>query len=147
MAALLNPAIPIRRRIRWALVVHVVALFSFSTISLGIYFDRLSIEYVNNREFHSNNEFPPGPIGYGNLLAPKAATTVLNAMFPLKQWLADGLLVSPILNSSLRWVMKTIHPATSLLHHLFHEPLGHGLPIHDVPRFCWYVLKSSPNWR
>ena len=32
-------------------------------------------------------------------------------------------------------------PATSVLYHLFHEPLGHGLPIPDVLRFCWYVLK------
>ena len=27
---------------------------------------------------------------------------------------------------------------------MFYEPLGHGLPILDVPRFCWYVLKFSP---
>ena len=29
-----------------------------------------------------------------------------------------------------------------MLCHLFQEPLGHGLPIPDVLRFCWYALKS-----
>ena len=99
MATLLNPANPIRKGIRWALVVHTVALFLFLTIPFGIGFDDLSIEYINNREFPGNDEFPPGPVGYGDLLGLKATTTVLDAMFPLNQWLADGLLVSPILNS------------------------------------------------
>ena len=92
MTTLLNPANPIRKHIRCALVAHTVALFLFLTIPFGTEFDYLSNEYINNREF------PPGPIGYDGLLSLKASTTVLNAMFPLNQWLADGLLVSPILN-------------------------------------------------
>ena len=92
MATLLSPANSMGRGIRWAHVAHTVALFLFLTVSLVIAFDYLSIEYINNREF------PPGPIGYDGLLSLKASTTVLNAMFPLNQWLADGLLVSPILN-------------------------------------------------
>ena len=99
MATLLNPANPMRKGIRWALVAHTVALFLFLTIPFGIEFDYLSIEYINNREFPGDDESPPGPIGYGVLLNLNATATVLDAMFPLNQWLADGLLVSPILNS------------------------------------------------
>ena len=98
MATLLSPANPIRKPTRWALAAHTVALFLFFTIPLGINFDYLSMDYINNREFPGNDEFPPGPVGYGNLLSPGATTTVLDAMFPLNQWLADGLLVSTILN-------------------------------------------------
>ena len=35
--------------------------------------------------------------------------------------------------------MRAVHLAASLLHHLFHEPLGHGLAEHDVLRLRWYV--------
>ena len=99
MATLLNPANPMRKGTRWALVAHTVALFSFLTLPFGIVFNWLSIEYINNREFPGNDEFPPGPLGYDYLLSLGATSTVFNAMFPLNQWLADGLLVSPILNS------------------------------------------------
>ena len=99
MATLLNPANPIRKRIRWALVAHTVALFLFLTIPSGIVFDYLSIEYVDNREFPGSDEFPPGPVGFNDLLSLKATSTVFDVMFPLNQWLADVLLVSPILNS------------------------------------------------
>ena len=98
-ATLLDRANPIRKGIKWTLVAHTVALFLFLTIPFGIYFNYLSIDYINNREFPGNNEFPPGPLGYTGLLNLKATTTVFDAMFPLNQWLADGLLVSPILNS------------------------------------------------
>ena len=98
-ATLLDRANPIRKGIKWTLVAHTVALFFFLTIPFGIYFNYLSIDYINNREFPGNDEFPPGPLGYTGLLNLKATTTVFDAMFPLNQWLADGLLVSPILNS------------------------------------------------
>ena len=96
MATLLSPANPITKGIKWALVAHTVVLLLVLTISDGIGFDYLPIEYINNREFPGNDESPwPGPIGYDDLLAFNATTTVFYAMFPLNQWLADGLLVSP----------------------------------------------------
>ena len=98
MATLLNPANPIRKGIRWTLVAHTVVLFMFLTIPAGIDFDHLSIEYINNREFPGDNGFPPGPIGYDDLFAFKATSAVFDAMFPLNQWLANGLLASPILD-------------------------------------------------
>ena len=100
MATLLSPAHPIRKGIRWALVAHTVSLFLFLTIPIGIDFaDRLSVQYINNREFPGNDKSPPGPVGYDELLDSEAATTIFNVMFPLNQWLADGLLVSHILTS------------------------------------------------
>ena len=98
MATLLNPANPIRKGMRWALVAHTVAMLLFLTVSVGIPYDEVSIEYIDNREFR-NDQFPPGPAGYDGSLQFNAITTVFVTMFPLNQWLADGLLVSPILNS------------------------------------------------
>ena len=97
MTTLLSPANPITKGIRWALVAHTVALLLFLTISDGIDSVYLPIEYINNREFPGNDEsfLWPGPIGYDALLSLKATTTVFYATFPLTQWLADGLLVSP----------------------------------------------------
>jgi hypothetical protein len=99
MATLLSPANPIKKGIRRALVAHTIALFLFLTISFGIDFNYLSIEYINNREFPGNDEFAPGPMGYDDLLDSGTITTVFNVMFPLNQWLADGLLVGLIRNS------------------------------------------------
>ena len=96
MGALLNPINPIKRGIKWALVAHTVALFLFLTIPVGIELENLSIGYINNREFPGNDQFPPGPTGYGDIVELKATATAFHAMFPLNQWLADGLLVSPI---------------------------------------------------
>ena len=105
MATLLSPADRSRKAIRWTLVAHTIALFSFLTIPFGIGFYRLSIDYTNNREFLGNNNFSPGPVGYEGLLGLKASATFSNAMFPLNQWLADGLLVSPVLSSPLWCIM------------------------------------------
>ena len=99
ITTLLNPANTIRKGIRWALVAQTVALFLFLSIPVGIEFDSLSILYINNREFPGDDESPPGPIGYDDILGSRATYIVLFTMFPLNQWLADGLLVSPILNS------------------------------------------------
>ena len=54
MDVLLGPANTIGRGIRWALVVHTMALFSFMTVPIWIDLDYLPIEYVNNWEFPGN---------------------------------------------------------------------------------------------
>ena len=112
MATLLSPADRSGEGIRWARVVHIVALFLFLTIPFGIGFYRLSIEYINNREFPGNDIFSPGPTGYNDLLQLNAGTTFANAMFPLNQWLADGLLVSPILSSLAALVHNVGHSSS-----------------------------------
>ena len=95
IATLLNPTNPIRKGIRWAFVTHTISLFLLVTIPFGIDFDYSSTEYINNREFPGNSEFPPGPLGYSYVLDTDATTMVYNLMFPLNQWLGDGLLVGP----------------------------------------------------
>ena len=98
--------------------------------------------YINNRGFPGGGKYPPGPIGYIYIISTEATTTVLNVMFPLNQWLADGLLVGPISNL-VAWVFNVGHPpAAPLLRHLLQELLGHGLPMPVVPYLCRYVLKS-----
>ena len=99
MGALLSPVNTISRGIRWVFVVHTVALFLFLTIPVGIDLDYLAVEYINNREFPGNDELPPGPAGYDDIISATETTTVFNVMFHLNQWLADGLLVSPTSNS------------------------------------------------
>ena len=99
MAALLSPANPMRRVIRGALVVHTVALFVFVSIPVGMGLNFSSIEYINDREFPGNDQYPPGPLGYDGIVSTKATAPIFNAMFPLNQWLADGLLVRLIASS------------------------------------------------
>ena len=89
---------------KWALVAHTVAMFSFVTIASGVPSYNLSTLYINYRGFPGDGEYPPGPLGYSFLTSAETDETnplndVLNAMFPLNQWQADGLLVGPIADS------------------------------------------------
>lgn len=101
IGVLLSPANPTRRGIKWGLVAHTVAMFSCLTIPIVIDLHDKSVSYTDNRNFPGNDDYPSGPLGYELLLGdPKLATfTVFACMFPLNQWLADGLLVGPISNS------------------------------------------------
>ena len=143
MSALLSPVNHMKGGVKWALVAHTVAAFLFLTIHLGISLVEAPILYINDREFPGNDEYPPGPIGYNSVLATNAATIVYYVIFPLNQWLADGLLVGRISNPVTQVFNVVGSQGASMLRHLFHESLGHGLPMPDVPRFCWYVFKSS----
>jgi hypothetical protein len=102
LGVLLGSANPIGRATKWALVVHTAAMFLFLTTTFGVDICYEFICYINNREFPGSDEYPPGPIGYDYTLDAKVATTVLYVMFPLNQWLADGLLVGPISNPAAR---------------------------------------------
>ena len=63
--------------------------------------DVQSISYIDNREFPGDGVFYPGPLGYEMLIAPKAIVVIQNSAFVLSNWLADGLLVSPLIRLSL----------------------------------------------
>ena len=143
LGVLFRPTKPIGGATKWALVVHTTAMFSFLTITFGIDINYEFLSYINNRKFPGSDEFPPGPVGYEYILDAKATSTVLVAMFPLSQWLADGLLVGPTSNSADPVFDVAPPPAAPLLYHLFHESLGHGFPMPDVPRLVRYVLKPS----
>ena len=86
------------RGTKWILVAHTVALFSFLTMAFGIGLNELSIIYINYREFRVNTEVVSGPLGYKGHLITDAGSLLLDVMFPLNQWLADGLLVCPVSN-------------------------------------------------
>ena len=85
MAVLLSPANSIRKGIKWASVVHTVALFSVLTIPVGVHLNDSSTIYINIREFPCNNEWPPSPIGSLGIVNTKATTLIFTAMFPLNQ--------------------------------------------------------------
>ena len=100
MSALLGPANTMKSGIRCALVAHTVALFSFLTIPILIDMYYLFLEYISNREFTGGDEYFPGPLGYDVFLTTKPLATFFDVMFPLNQWLADGLLVSAVSKSA-----------------------------------------------
>jgi hypothetical protein len=98
MGVLFSPTNSIKKVMKWSLVVHTMAMFSFLTVHFGIYLYWVSVSCVNNREFPGNDEYPPGPYGYGDILSSKPLAAIYGAMFPLNQWLVDGLLVGRISN-------------------------------------------------
>ena len=96
MWVLLSPTNTIKGAKKWALVAHTVAMFTFLTIPTGIGLNFSSTCYINNRGFPGDDKYPPGPIGYYHVLQTEATNIVFTIMFPLNQWLADGLLVGLI---------------------------------------------------
>ena len=98
MGVLLSTTNPMQKKIKWALVVHTLALFLFLTVPLGVELTNSSTAYIDDREFPGDGEIPPGPFGYDYILYNEPTFTVFNFMFPLNQWLADGLLVGSISN-------------------------------------------------
>ena len=94
MCALLSPVNRTRRDVKWGLVAHTVAAFSFVTIYTTISLNILSISYIDNRGFPGiNGALPPGPLGYIFSIYPKAISIARTVMFILNNWLADALLV------------------------------------------------------
>lgn len=99
MGVLLSPSYRTRKGVRWGLVAYTATSFTFVTLFTALNLDVQSISYIDNREFPGNDELPPGPLGYQYLIYSKAITIVPNLMFLLNNWLADGLLVSPVSSS------------------------------------------------
>ena len=99
VAALLDPVNRKGERIKWGLVFYTVAMLSIVTTQIAIDLHIQSIAYIDNREFPGiEAQVPPGPIGYQILISPKALPTLSRVTFFLNAWLADGLLVSSLLD-------------------------------------------------
>ena len=97
MTALLSPAHRGREGIKWGLVFHTVAMFLVVTVGTAMGLDILSVSYVDDREFPGIGGFiPPGPLGYRWVASSMMLGIVPNIMFFLNNWLADGLMVSPL---------------------------------------------------
>lgn len=94
MDALFNPTNRANGGIKWPLVFHTVAMFSFATVDTALNSDLQSICYVDNRDFTGvDRRLPSGPIGYQQFVYSAAITVVPNITFLLNTCLADGLLV------------------------------------------------------
>ena len=93
MSALLHPSKLKQRCVKWPLVAHTVAMFSFATVSTmtGLYNGVIS--FLDARKFPGSSGFPPGPVGYIRLINYRAIGVVGNTPLLLNGWLADGLLV------------------------------------------------------
>lgn len=99
MSALFNPVNRMRAATKWGLAAHTTAMFLFASIAVTMAFHLQFISGIDNREFPGvDGVLPPGPFGYKSLVYSEAITIVPNVMFPLNQWLADGLLVSYVSN-------------------------------------------------
>ena len=90
--ALLGPA---DRTLRGGgLVLHIAIVFSRVTLFTAITFDGQSVSYIDHREFPGDGDVSAGPSD--SLSAPIYSVTSLTPL--LNNWLADGLLVSHMLN-------------------------------------------------
>lgn len=105
MNALLNPVDRTRRAIRWLLVVHTVAMFSFATVFTGMYLVLQSICYIDTREFPGNSNSPSGPIAHQHQIYSDPISLIPRIMFFLNNWLADGLLVRSVF-SAVAWAFN-----------------------------------------
>ena len=100
MAALLKPLNRRGERVKWGLVSYTIAMFTFVTVYTAMNLHILSISFIDNREFPgAGGDVHPGPYGYFISIYYKAISVVPNAAFCLNNWLADGLLVSPLFDA------------------------------------------------
>ena len=149
MAALLNPVHRIGEGIKWGLVFHTVAMFSLATVYTTILLHGQSICSIDNRNFFDpNGVLSPGPMGYQSSIWSGPLGVTLTVVFLLNNWLADGLLVSYLIDAV---PTRPPHltpgrpPGLPLLHNLLQEPLGHCLPLPRVLCFFRCVFELSTN--
>ena len=100
MAALLNPVHRGGERIKWGLVFYTMLMFSVVTVFAGMSLDKLSISFIDNREFPGAGSLePPGPLGYRTFIDSRAPSLIIDLLFFLNGWLADGFLARPSFNA------------------------------------------------
>ena len=94
MGALFDPSNRARGGIKWGLVAHTAAMFSFATAYAAMSFNIQSISFIDNRNFPGTaGDMPPGPVGYQFLIHSKAIGIAPTPMILINGWLADGLWV------------------------------------------------------
>ena len=134
--ALLHPT---KGKIKWGFVVHAVAMFSSLTISITIILNQLSISFIDDRDAaiitDASGKSPPFQV----LVSTPTTHLVSGLMFPLNQWLADGLLVIYDKDPVTLVFDMVSSPATSMLCYLRHELFRHSLPRFHISRYCWYA--------
>ena len=96
LAGLFNSVHRKGERIKWGLVSYTVVTFLIVTVGTAMNLDYQSASYVDNRDFPGvEGVSPPGPLTYQMSAPSNVLATIINVSFPLNNWLADGLLVSP----------------------------------------------------
>ena len=99
MTALFNPVYRRGGHIKWGLIPYTVAMFSSLTIHNAAVFNMKSMCYINNRNFPGvENVLPPGPGGFQQHMV--ALNLIAYITFIFNGWLADGLLVSSLLDDT-----------------------------------------------
>lgn len=101
MFTLLNPVHRYRTGggMQWGLLCYIVVMFSLVTVLTAMNLNVLSILYIDNRDFPGVwGALPPGPLGYQVVISSRAINIIPNVAFNLNNWLADGLLVSCLLD-------------------------------------------------
>ena len=94
MNALLDPVNRARGSIKWGLVAHTAATFTFVTIYIALNLNIQSLAFIDNREFPGTEAIPPGPAGYQWSILSKPVGIAPTPMLVLNNWLIDGLLAS-----------------------------------------------------
>jgi hypothetical protein len=119
MSALLDPVHHTTKGVKWGLVAHTVTMFSATTIGFAISRNIFSSSFIDGREFHGVEGYPSGPMRYQAFdLNREAVIDVADLMFPLSQWIADGLLVSSASNSVAQ-VPNVVHHFSCIVVTLF----------------------------
>ena len=96
MAGLFNPVHRKGERIKWGLVSYTVVTFLTVIVGTVMNLGYQSASYVDNRELPGvEGVSPPGPFGYQLFTTSSVPAMITSVSFPLNNWLADGLLVSP----------------------------------------------------
>ena len=95
MVALLNPVHRRGEGIKWWLVFHTVAMFSFVTVYTLVNLYIQSNSFIDNR----GSAGYYGPLEYQLKLREMPLGLIPNIMFNSNNWLADCLLVSPLFDA------------------------------------------------
>ena len=92
MTGLFDPVHRRGERVKWGIVSYTVVMFSLATVLIAANFATFSVSYIDNRQF------PDGPLVYMSSVLPRTLNPVADAMAIVSNWLADGLLVSSLLD-------------------------------------------------
>ena len=96
-AALLNPVHRRGKGVRWWLIFHTVAMFSFVTVYTAMNLHIQFKSFTDNRQDYGRYS---RPLGYQNYTRVTILGLIPNVMFNLNNWLADGLLVSSLFGAA-----------------------------------------------
>jgi len=96
MTALFSPVYRRSEGIKWGLASYTVIMFSLVTVYMATRLHVISVSYIDNRNY------PDGPYSYLVDMSSGAVGLAYRITFRLNNWLADGLLVSPLLDPIAR---------------------------------------------